>query len=54
MESRGFHKTEVVNLNPSKADRIKEDTETARHFNEYFWGCQDYSVIGYKVSQSET
>jgi SAM-dependent methyltransferase len=54
MESRGFHKTEVVNLNPSKADRIKEDTETARHFNEYFWGCQDYAVIGYKVSQSET
>lgn len=48
LESRGFHNAEIIELNPSVADRINEPSEVARRLNEYFYGSQDYSVIGYR------
>jgi len=51
LESRGFSKVRVMNINPFKDDfKIKEDgSETSRRFNDYFYGPQDYAVVGFKV-----
>ncbi len=51
LESRGFDKVKIMNINPFKDDfKIKEDdSETSRRFNEYFYGPQDYAVVGFKV-----
>jgi O-antigen chain-terminating methyltransferase len=51
LESRGFSKVKVMNINPFKDDfKIKgDDSETSRRFNDYFYGPQDYAVVGFKV-----
>lgn len=50
-EQRGFCRTKVLRLHPySDAVRINdEDSETAKRFNAFFYGPQDYALIGYKV-----
>ena len=48
MEFKGFHNCKILNLSYSTATVIDENTETARRFNDYFYGPQDYSVIAYK------
>jgi O-antigen chain-terminating methyltransferase len=49
-EARGLCRVNVKFLHPyGEEHRIKEDSELAKRFNEYFYGPQDYAVIGYKV-----
>jgi len=51
LESRGFSKVKIKPLNPYKDDlKIKNDgSEISKRFNDYFYGPQDYAVIGYKI-----
>ena len=49
VESRGFDRVEVLNLNPSDDTPVAEDSELARRFNKYFYGPMDYAVIGYRA-----
>ena len=50
-EQRGFCRVEILRLHPYTEDfRIQdEDSETAKRFNDYFYGPQDYALMGYKV-----
>jgi len=50
-ESRGLCRVEIKLLHPYGSEsKIQDDTsELARRFNDYFYGPQDYAVIGYKV-----
>jgi O-antigen chain-terminating methyltransferase len=45
----GFSPVNILNLNPSTDTPIVEDSETAKRFNEYFYGPMDYAIIGYKL-----
>ena len=45
--SRGLSEVEIRYLHPSTALEVTEDA-IAQRFNQYFYGAQDYSVIGYK------
>ena len=45
----GFSPVNILNLNPSTETPIAEDSETAKRFNEYFYGPMDYAIIGYKL-----
>ena len=51
LQSCGFSQVKIMCLNPSEDDaRIKnDDFETSKRFNDYFYGPQDYAVIGYKI-----
>jgi len=51
LESRGFNKVEIINVNPySDYMRIKNnDLEISKRFNDYFYGPQDYAVVGHKL-----
>jgi SAM-dependent methyltransferase len=50
-EARGLCRVEIKGLHPyPEACRIQEaGLDVARRFNEYFYGPQDYAVIGWKV-----
>ena len=45
--SRGLSKVEIRYLHPSTELEVTEDA-IAQRFNQYFYGAQDYAVIGYK------
>lgn len=49
LESRGFMRVEVLDLNPSDDTPVADDSELARRFNQYFYGPMDYAVVGWKV-----
>jgi len=51
VEARGLCRVEVVQLNPFDASFLvqDQDNELARRFNSYFYGPQDYAVVGRKV-----
>jgi SAM-dependent methyltransferase len=49
VESRGFARVEVINLNPSNAERVAGETDLIKRFNQYFYGPMDYAVVGWKV-----
>jgi O-antigen chain-terminating methyltransferase len=51
VESRGFYRVEILPLHPYGDDaKIPEDkSPLASRFNDYFYGPQDYAVIGYKA-----
>jgi len=49
MEARGFCRVEILNLHPYPMELHVEGSDLANRFNEYFYGPQDYAVIGYKV-----
>lgn len=50
MEARGFCRVEVLFLNPyPEAMRVEGDSELCRRFNQFFYGAQDYAVIGHKA-----
>jgi SAM-dependent methyltransferase len=46
MESRGFADVEILELHPSTATVIAEETDVAGRFNQFFYGPMDYAVIG--------
>lgn len=50
-EARGLCRVEVKPLHPCpEGTRVRDDgSEIVRRFNEYFYGPQDYAVVGYKV-----
>jgi 2-polyprenyl-3-methyl-5-hydroxy-6-metoxy-1,4-benzoquinol methylase len=48
LESRGFVRVEVLNLNPSDDTPVDENSELARRFNKYFYGPMDYAVVGFR------
>src|SRR5262249_7245881 len=50
-EARGLCRVEIRELHPCPAAvRVQEgELEVAQRFNEYFYGPQDYAVIGWKV-----
>ena len=49
-EARGLCEVEIMYLNPlDKELKLKEDeSELAKRFEKYFYGPQDYAIIGYK------
>jgi len=51
LQSCGFSQVEIMYLNPYGDDAKikKDDFETAKRFNNYFYGPQDYAAIGYKI-----
>jgi O-antigen chain-terminating methyltransferase len=50
-EARGLCRVKILELHPySEAFRVQEaDLDVAKRFNEYFYGPQDYAVIGWKA-----
>jgi len=50
-EARGLHRVEILNLNPPDASaRIEEGgSQLASRFNQYFYGPQDYAIVGWKA-----
>jgi SAM-dependent methyltransferase len=47
-ETRGFQRTEVINLHPWESARIQGGAELTERFNDYFFGPMDYAVLGWK------
>jgi len=51
LETRGFGNISIINLHPNKElSKIGEDTNSInlKILNDYFFGPQDYGIIGYK------
>ena len=50
-EARGLCRVEILELHPCpKASHVQDaDLDVAKRFNEYFYGPQDYAVIGWKA-----
>jgi O-antigen chain-terminating methyltransferase len=50
MEARGMMRVETLMLHPCPAEqRVPDsDSELARRFNDYFYGPQDFAVVGYR------
>jgi len=49
METLGFSRVTALYLHPNSGQMIDSDTELANRFNHYFYGPQDYAVMGYKI-----
>ena len=51
LEARGLCDVQILNLHPyPESSKLQDDgTELAKRFNEYFYGPQDYAVIGRKA-----
>jgi O-antigen chain-terminating methyltransferase len=49
LEHGGFYPVEIINLNSYEDSFRVSGAEIAPVFNNYFYGPQDYAVIGYKV-----
>ncbi len=49
LTSRGLDRVEIIRLHPIESDRILEDTEVSKRFNELFYGPMDYALTGIKV-----
>jgi SAM-dependent methyltransferase len=48
MQMRGFSEVEIVRLHPYPETVRVSGSDLADRFNEYFFGPQDYAVVGYK------
>jgi O-antigen chain-terminating methyltransferase len=48
VEYVGFHSVKILNLNAYEESYKVSGSEVAERFNSYFYGAQDYAVIGYK------
>ena len=50
-EARGLCRVEILELHPyPKAARVQDaELDVAQRFNEYFYGPQDYAVVGWKA-----
>jgi O-antigen chain-terminating methyltransferase len=49
LQSRGFARVEILQLNPSDDTPVADDSELARRFNRYFYGPMDYAAVGWKA-----
>ncbi|MEO8892438.1 MAG: class I SAM-dependent methyltransferase [Coleofasciculaceae cyanobacterium] len=49
VEYVGFHSVNILNLNDYAESYKVSGSEVAKRFNDYFYGAQDYAVIGYKL-----
>lgn len=49
VEYVGFHSVKILNLNDYAESYKVSGSELAERFNNYFYGAQDYAVIGYKL-----
>lgn len=47
-EFQGLERVKILKLHPDSDVLIPSDSDVAQRFNEYFYGAQDYAVIGYK------
>ncbi|MBI5675432.1 MAG: methyltransferase domain-containing protein [Nitrospirae bacterium] len=52
-EARGLSKVEILNLHPVSEAKRLSGSDVADRFNEYFYGPQDYAVIGYKKIEND-
>jgi SAM-dependent methyltransferase/archaellum component FlaC len=48
-ESQGLCQVTIMKLHPYHEKFILSASDVAERFNEYFYGAQDYAVIGYKA-----
>lgn len=48
-ESRGLCQVKIMKVNPYPEHFRIQGSDLAEQFNDYFYGAQDYSVIGYKA-----
>ncbi|MHB8696934.1 MAG: class I SAM-dependent methyltransferase [Sulfuricaulis sp.] len=48
-EARGIGHVEILNLHPYPESNRVNGSDVAVRFNEYFYGPQDYAIIGYKL-----
>jgi O-antigen chain-terminating methyltransferase len=49
VEHIGLHSVKILNLNSYEESYKVSGSEVAERFNSYFYGAQDYAVIGYKL-----
>ena len=49
LEHAGLNSVEVINLNPYEDSYKVSGSELAELFNKYFYGPQDYAVVGHKL-----
>ncbi len=49
VEARGFCRVEVLDLHPYPGTLRLGGSELAQRFSDYFYGPQDYAVVGWKV-----
>ncbi|MBN3927611.1 class I SAM-dependent methyltransferase [Nostoc sp. NMS4] len=49
LETQGLQQVKVINLHPYPETYKVIGSEIAERFNEYFYGPQDYAVVGYKI-----
>ncbi|MBN3891022.1 MAG: class I SAM-dependent methyltransferase [Nostoc sp. JL31] len=49
LETQGLQQVKVINLHPYPEAYKVIGSEIAERFNEYFYGPQDYAVVGYKL-----
>ncbi len=49
LEHTGFTPVRIINLNPYDDSFKVNGSEVAERFNDYFYGPQDYAVVGYKL-----
>lgn len=52
-EARGLSRVEILNLHPVSEAKKLSGSDVADRFNEYFYGPQDYAVIGYKKIEND-
>jgi SAM-dependent methyltransferase len=45
-EARGLCHVKILYLHPSEISPLRESTEVAKRFNEYFYGPMDYAIVG--------
>jgi SAM-dependent methyltransferase len=48
-EARGLCRVEILYLHPPEISPVRENTEVAQRFNEYFYGPMDYAIVGRRV-----
>jgi SAM-dependent methyltransferase len=48
-EARGLCRVEILYLHPPEISPVRESTEVARRFNDYFYGPMDYAIVGRRV-----
>ncbi|QLE44839.1 methyltransferase domain-containing protein [Nostoc sp. C052] len=49
LETQGLHQVKILNLHPYPETYKLSGSEVAERFNDYFYGAQDYAVVGYKL-----